>query len=194
MTNKDNENINITEQDRAIKIMRVAAGWDIKSFTGEDNADVDLSCFLLSADGQTREDPDFVFYNNLKSGDMSVRHAGDNRDGLGDNDDEAIIVDTNSLSYEIYKIVFVVSIYMADSKNQDFTQIDNAFVRVVNEETDTEILREDMTESFANATAVEFCELERVGSEWYFQKTYVPSNGGLKEIAEKYGCQITTIG
>jgi len=194
MTDQNQDNVNITQQDRAIKVMRVAAGWDIKSFSGEDNADVDLSCFLLGANGETREDPDFVFYNNLMSGDMSVRHAGDNRDGLGEGDDEAIIVDTNSLSYEIYKIVFVVSIYMADSKDQNFSHIDNAFVRVVNEDTDAEILREDMTESFADATAVEFCELERVGSEWYFQKTYIPANGGLKEIAEKYGCQITTIG
>jgi len=194
MTDHNNDNINITEQDRAIKIMRVAAGWDIKSFAGEDNADVDLSCFLLGANGQTREDSDFVFYNNLMSGDMSVRHAGDNRDGLGEGDDEAIIVDTNSLSYEIYKIVFVVSIYMADEKDQTFSHIDNAFVRVVNEDTDAEILREDMTDNFANATAVEFCELERVGSEWYFQKTYIPTTGGLKEIAEKYGCMISGIG
>jgi tellurium resistance protein TerD len=189
MTEKNQDNINITEQDQTIKIMRVAAGWDIKSFDGED-----LSCFLLGSDGQTREDTDFVFYNSLMSADMSVRHAGDNRDGLGEGDDEAIIVDTNSLSYEIYKIVFVVSIYMADEKDQTFSQIDNAFVRVVNEDNDAEVLREDMTDNFVDATAVEFCELERVGAEWYFQNTYTPATGGLKEIAEKYGCMISGIG
>jgi len=194
MTDQKPDNINITEQDRAMKTMRVAAGWDIKSFAGEDNADVDLSCFLLGADGQTREDPDFVFYNNLMSGDMSVRHVGNNRDGLGEEDNQAIVIDTNSLSYEVYKIVFVVSIYMADSKSHSFSHVENAFIRVVNEELNTEILREDMTDNFANATAVEFCELERVGSDWYFQKTYVPATGGLKEIAEKYGCLISGIG
>lgn len=194
MTDTNKNSVNLHEKDHGLKIMRVAAGWDLKNFSGEDNLDVDLSCFLLNKDSLTREDADFIFYNNLKSGDMSVRHTGDNRDGYGDNDDEAIIIDTSALSYEIYKIVFVVSIYMADSKNQNFSHVENSFVRVINETTDEELTRDDMQESFEDASAVEYCELERVGSEWRFRKLHTPVKGGLKEIAEKYGCEITTIG
>ncbi len=194
MTDQNLDFVNLNEQDRTIKLLRVAAGWDLKTFVGEDNLDVDLSCFLLNKDSQTREDGDFVFYNNLKSADMGVRHLGDNRDGYGERDDEAIIVDISALSYDIYKIVFVVSIYLADERGHNFTHVDNSFVRVVNEETDAELARDDMTEIFETATAVEFCELERIGSEWHFRKIHKPLEGGLKQAAESYGCMITTIG
>jgi tellurium resistance protein TerD len=185
--------VNLNEQDATIKVLRIAAGWDLKEYDGE-NIDVDLSCFLLNKDGQTREDGDFVFYNNLKSADLAVRHLGDNRDGMGEKDDEAIIVDIAALPYDIYKISFVISIYMADSRDQDFTHVENSFVRVVNEVTDEELARDDMTERFEEATAVEFCEIERIGSEWHFRKIHRPLSGGLKEAAEGYGCMIASIG
>jgi tellurium resistance protein TerD len=187
------ENINLSEKDRTVKILRVAAGWDLKEYDGE-NIDVDLSCFVLDKNGQTREDGDFVFYNNLKSADLSVRHLGDNRDGMGEKDDEAIIIDISALSYDIYKIVFVVSIYLADERNQDFTHVENSFVRVVNEETDEELARDDMTDRFEDTTAVKFCEIERIGSEWHFRQIHEPLPGGLKQAAESYGCLIASIG
>jgi len=185
--------VNLSEKDATVKTLRVAAGWDLKQYDGE-NIDVDLSCFLLDKDNQTREDGDFVFYNNLKSADLSVRHLGDNRDGMGERDDEAIIVDISALSFEVYKIVFVISIYMADSRNQDFTHVENSFVRIVNEDTDQELARDDMTETFDQATAVEFCEIERIGMEWHFRKIHRPLTAGLKQAAEDYGCIIASIG
>ncbi len=185
--------VNLSEQDATIKVLRVAAGWDLKEYDGE-NIDVDLSCFLLDKDGKTREDGDFVFYNNLKSADLAVRHLGDNRDGMGEKDDEAIIVDISALSYDIYKITFVISIYMADSQDQNFNHVENSFVRVVNEVTDEELARDDMTERFEDATAVEFCEIERIGSQWHFRKIHRPLEGGLKQAAEDYGCMIASIG
>ncbi len=193
MANNDQDFINLNEQDGTVKILRVAAGWDLKEFDGE-NIDVDLSCFLLDKNGQTREDEDFIFYNNLKSADLAVRHLGDNRDGMGETDDEAIIVDISALSYNIYKIVFIASIYMADERDQDFTRVENSFVRVVNEENDVEMARDDMTEVFKDKTGVIFCELERVGTEWHFRKIHQPLTNGLKEAAESYGCIIASIG
>ena len=193
MTDKPLVSINLTEVDRTLKVMRVAGGWDAKVYEGE-SIDVDLSCFLLNKDGQTREDGDFVFYNNLKSADMAVRHLGDNREGFGDHDDEAIIVDITALSFDIYRIVFVASIYMADERDQNFARLSNAFVRVVNEETDEELGRDDMAEKFDTATAVKFCELERIGTEWFLKPIHEPVNGGLKAIAEEYGCLIASIG
>lgn len=192
--NQAEQQVNLKELDPTLKVMRIAAGWDLKSYDGEDNVDVDLSCFLLGADGKTREDADFVFYNNLKSADMSVRHLGDNRDGFGEGDDEAIIVDISNLSFEVYKIIFAVSIYMADERDHDFSRVENSFVRVVNEETDEELTRDVMPEVFNDTTAVQYCELERIGTEWFFRKIHAPAGGGLKEIAEEYGCIIASIG
>ena len=185
--------INLTEEDYGVKVLRVAAGWDLKEFDGE-NIDVDLSCFILDKDGQTREDGDFVFYNNLKSSDLAIRHLGDNRDGFGERDDEAIIVDLSNLAYNIYKVVFVASIYNADERKQDFTHVDNAFVRVVNEDTEQELARDDMEDKFQDTTAVKFCELERVGSQWHFRKLHEPLRNGLREAAESYGCLVSSIG
>lgn len=193
MSDNKNDTINLNEEDRTVKQLRIAAGWDLKQFDGE-NIDVDLSCFLLNKDDKTREDSDFVFYNNLKSADMSVRHQGDNRTGMGEGDDEALIVDIAALPYDIYKIVFAVSIYMADERDHTFKQVENAFVRVVNEETDKELARDDMSESFGDATAMKFCEIERIGTDWHLRTIKEPTPGGLKSIAEGYDCIIASIG
>ncbi len=193
MSNNQDDTINLNEEDRTVKQLRIAAGWDLKQFDGE-NIDVDLSCFILNKDEKTREDSDFVFYNNLKSADLSVRHQGDNRTGMGEGDDEAIIVDISALPYDVYKIVFAVSIYMADERDHTFKQVENAFVRIVNEETDKELGRDDMNESFGEATAMKFCEIERIGTDWHLRTIKEPTPGGLKSIAEGYDCIIASIG
>jgi tellurium resistance protein TerD len=179
--------------DPTLKVLRIAAGWDLREFDGE-NIDVDLSCFLLGKDGETREDSDFVFYNNLQGAELAVKHLGDNRTGFGERDDEAILIDLSALPYDVFRIVFVISIYMADERNQTFTMVENAFVRAVNEGTEKELAREDMSEKYGENTAVRFCEIERVGNDWHFRKLNKPAAGGLKEIAEGYGILITTIG
>lgn len=187
------DTINLNARDATIRKLRVAAGWDLNQFEGE-TVDVDLSCFILGKDGQTRMDEDFVFYNNLQGAELAVRHLGDNRNGFGEMDDEAILIDINALPYDVYKLVFTVSIYFADERDQDFTMVTNAFVRVVNEETDEELMRDDMREKFQKTTAVIFCELERLGTEWHFRPLHKPYQGGLGEIAKEFGIQVSSIG
>lgn len=191
--NETDVDYSLNHIDPTLKTLRIAAGWDLKEFDGE-NIDVDLSCFLLNKDGQTREDSDFVFYNNLQGAELAVRHLGDNRTGFGERDDEAILIDLTALPYDVFRIVFTVSIYMADERKQDFSMVENAFVRAVNEDSERELARDDMGEKFAGNTAVRFCEIERIGNEWMFRKIHEPVDGGLKEIAEGYGLLITTIG
>lgn len=190
---EDNIAYNLNQIDPTLRILRVAAGWDLKEYDGE-NIDVDLSCFVLGKDGHTREDSDFVFYNNLNGVELAVKHLGDNRTGFGARDDEAILIDLQALPYDVYRIVFVLSIYMADERDHTFALVEDAFVRAVNEETERELARDDMAEKFGDNTAVRFCEIERLGTEWHFRKLYEPVTGGLKEIAEGYGLLITTIG
>lgn len=185
--------VNLNEKDATIRKLRIAAGWDLNQFEG-DSVDVDLSCFILGKDGQTREDEDFVFYNNMQGAQLAVRHLGDNRTGFGDLDDEAILIDINALPYDVYRIIFSISIYLADERDHDFTMVPNSFVRVVNEESDEELMRDDMSDRFENATAVVFCELERMGTDWHFRPLHKPFKGGLAEIAKSYGLHISTIG
>lgn len=190
---EDDVDYNLNQIDPTLKVLRIAAGWDLREFDGE-NIDVDLSCFLLGKDDKTREDSDFIFYNNLQGAELAVRHLGDNRTGFGERDDEAILIDLHALPYDVFRIVFCVSIYMADERQQDFSMVENSFVRAVNENTEKELARDDMAEKFSKNTAVQFCELERLGNEWAFRKIHKPIDGGLKEIAEGYGLLITTIG
>lgn len=190
---KEPETVNLNAKDATIRKLRVAAGWDLNQFEGE-TVDVDLSCFILGKDGQTRMDEDFVFYNNLQGAELAVRHLGDNRTGFGELDDEAILIDINALPYDVYKIVFTVSIYFADERDQDFTMVENSFVRVVNEETDEELMRDDMKEKFQKTTAVMFCELERLGTEWHFRALHKPYEGGLGAIAKEFGIEVSSIG
>ncbi len=86
----------------------------------------------MSEAGKVRNDQDFVFFNNLKSADGSVEHTGDNLTGEGEGDDEQVKVDLAGVPADVAKIVFPVSIYDAENRQQSFGQVRNAFIRVVN--------------------------------------------------------------
>ncbi|RTR58428.1 TerD family protein, partial [Pseudomonas aeruginosa] len=106
----------------------------------------DASAFLLNATGKVRGDADFIFYNQLKSPDGSVEHTGDNRDGAGDGDDEAIKVDLSRVPADVDKIAFTVTIHDAENRRQNFGQVSNSFIRIVNEANGSEIVRYDLAE------------------------------------------------
>lgn len=170
-----------------LKEVIIGAGWDIKMFE-ENPVDVDLSCFLLNKDDQTREDEDFVFYNNEKACVGAVRHMGDSRNGAGDGDDETLIIDLNSLPFDVMKITFVLSIYDAAERSHDFGQVRNMFLRFVNAYDDNEIFRYRLSEEeFAGKTGIKVGELIREGPKWFFNTVGEPIPGGLASIATKYG-------
>jgi len=106
-----------------------------------------------------------VFFNNLTSPDGSVEHSGDNLTGGGDGDDEQIKINLAAIPAECDKVVFPVSIYEAESRGQNFGQVRNAFIRIVNQSGGTEITRYDLSEDASSETAMVFGELYRNGSE-----------------------------
>ncbi len=143
--------------------------------------------FLLDAHGKCTKETDFIFYNNLQSPCGSVLHTGDNRTGEGEGDDEQLIVDLTKVPADVQKIAFTVTIYDAESRNQNFGQVANAFVRLVNEETNEEILRFDLGEDFSIETAVVFCELYRHNGQWKFNAVGSGFQGGLGALVRAYG-------
>lgn len=170
-----------------LKEIVIGAGWDHKMFE-ENPVDVDLSCFLINRDEQTREDEDFVFYNNDKACSGAVRYMGDSRNGAGDGDDESIIVDLNALPFDIMKITVTLTIYEAAERNHHFGLIRNFYMRIVNAYDDNEIFRYKLSEDeFSGATGIKLGELIREGPKWYFSVTGEPIPGGLASIATKYG-------
>jgi tellurium resistance protein TerD len=143
-----------------MKNVLVGLGWDARSTDGQD-FDLDASAFLLAANGKVRGDADFIFYNNLKSADGSVTHTGDNRTGEGDGDDESLKIKLDAVPGDVDKIIFVVTIHDAQARRQSFGQVSGAFIRLVNDDNQTEVARYDLTEDASTETAMLFGELYR---------------------------------
>ncbi|HVL83441.1 MAG TPA: TerD family protein [Pseudonocardia sp.] len=182
-------NVSLTKEAPGLTAVIVGLGWDVRSTTGAD-FDLDASAILLNASGKVVSDQHFVFFNNLTSPDGSVEHTGDNLTGEGEGDDEQIKVNLAAVPAEVDKVVFPVSIYDADTRQQNFGQVRNAFIRVVNQAGGAEITRYDLTEDASTETAMVFGELYRNGAEWKFRAVGQGYASGLSGIARDFGVNV----
>lgn len=181
------QRIDLTKNDPGLQNIGIGLGWDVKQFDGGQDYDLDASAFLLNANGKCSNDLDFIFYNNLQSSDGSIVHAGDNRTGEGDGDDEKITVNLTKVPQSVDKVAITVTIHDAEMRRQNFGQISNAYVRLVNEDTGEEVLRYDLGEDFSVETAVVFCEIYRHANEWKFNAVGSGYQGGLQSLVHAYG-------
>ncbi|MDQ7017019.1 MAG: TerD family protein [Gammaproteobacteria bacterium] len=179
-------NLSLEKTDPGIKKILIGLGWDERATDGVE-FDLDASVFLLGDSGKVRGDHDFVFYNQASSQCGSVNHMGDNRSGEGDGDDESVKVDLTAVPAEISKIAVTVTIHDFEARNQNFGQVANAFIRVVNDETGNEVCRYDLTEDYSIETAMIFGELYRHNGEWKFKAVGQGYAGGLSAMAKEYG-------
>jgi tellurium resistance protein TerD len=184
------EEINITRLDPGIREITLGVGWDLKRFEG-DPIDLDASVFLLDKNDKTRQDEDFIFYNNLTAREGAVKHMGDSRTGAGDGDDEKIVIDLMALPFEIIKIAFVLSIYDLDLNSNNFTMVKNVYFRIVNNETNLESFRFELDDEMGSGTGLYIGYIERVGSDWMFKALGEPIYGGLTKAATDYGIVVT---
>ncbi len=186
---KKGQKIDLTKTNPGLKKCLLGLGWDVKKFSGPD-FDLDASVFLLGANGKVRKDGDFIFYNNLVSDEGCVVHTGDNRTGDGDGDDEVIQVTLSTIPADVEKIAFTVTIHDAEVLNQNFGQVCNAYVRLVDEDTGQELIRYDLGEDFSTETAAVFAELYRHNGEWKFNAVGSGFEGGLAALARAYGLTV----
>lgn len=184
------QRIDLTKNDPSLQNILIGLGWDVKTFDGGQDFDLDASVFLLDESGKCRNDNDFIFYNNLQSSDGSVTHLGDNRTGEGDGDDEQITIKLSQVPANVHRIAITVTIHDAEQRNQNFGQVTNAFARLVNQDNDYEVLRFDLGEDFSIETAVVFCELYRHGAEWKFNAIGSGYQGGLAALVRAYGLSV----
>ncbi len=182
-------NVSLTKEAPNLTAVQVGLGWDARTTTGSD-FDLDASALLANTEGKVLSDQHFVFFNNLKSPDGSVEHTGDNLTGEGEGDDEVINVDLTAVPGDVAKIVFPVSIYEAESRQQSFGQIRNAYIRVVNQADQTELARYDLSEDASTETAMVFGELYRHGAEWKFRAIGQGYASGLRGIAQDFGVNV----
>jgi tellurium resistance protein TerD len=182
-------NVSLTKEAPGLTAVLVGLGWDARTTTGTD-FDLDASALLLNNSGKVASDQHFVFFNNLKSPDGSVEHTGDNLTGEGEGDDETILVDLSRVPAQCDKIVFPVSIHLADERRQTFGQVSNAFIRVVNQADGQELARYDLSEDASTETAMIFGELYRYQGEWKFRAVGQGYASGLRGIALDFGVNV----
>ncbi|MER7465292.1 TerD family protein [Streptomyces sp. NPDC097981] len=182
-------NVSLTKAAPNLTAVVVGLGWDARTTTGVD-FDLDASAILTNDQGKVANDSNFVFFNNLKSPDGSVEHTGDNTTGEGEGDDEAIKVNLAGVPADVAKIVFPVSIYEAESRQQSFGQVRNAYIRVVNQADNSELARYDLSEDASTETAMVFGELYRNGAEWKFRAIGQGYASGLRGIAQDFGVNV----
>ena len=166
----------------------IGLGWDINATDTGGDFDIDASIFLLDSNEKLISDQHFIFYNNKISPDpdQSIQQRGDNRTGAGEGDDEIIDVNLKTVPAEVAKMAITVTIHEADKRQQNFGQVSNAFVRIVNCENEQEIIRYDLTEDFSVETALIMAELYRKDGEWRMNAVGAGYEGGLEALVERY--------
>lgn len=184
------QKVDLTKGNPGLSKLLIGLGWDTNKYDGGFDFDLDAAAFLLGANGKVTNDGDFVFYGNLKHASGSVEHLGDNLTGEGEGDDEQIKVDLSTVPANIEKIDFTVTIYDADVRKQNFGQVSNAFIRVVDESSNTELIRYDLGEDFSIETAVIVGELYRHNGEWKFNAVGSGYQGGLHALCQDFGVNV----
>ncbi len=181
------QKVDLTNGNPGLKNIMVGLGWDANVFDSGADFDLDASAFLLGENGKCPTEREFIFYGNLEHASESVKHMGDNLTGEGEGDDEQIQIDLTKIPANISKIAFTVTIYEADQRRQNFGQVSNSFIRIVDESNGSELIRYDLGEDFSIETAVVVGELYRHNGEWKFNAIGSGFQGGLAALCGHYG-------
>ncbi len=184
------QRIDLTKGNSGLKNIMIGLGWDTNQYSGSSDFDLDASAFIVGANGKCQKDEDFIFYNNLTGANGCVEHTGDNLTGEGEGDDEVININLGSMPQNVDKVVIAVTIFDAESRNQNFGQVSNAFARIVDRDKNEELLRFDLVEDFSVETAVVAGEIYKHQGEWKFNAVGSGHIGGLASLCKQYGLDI----
>lgn len=177
--------INLSKETSLHKIM-VGLGWNCNKYDGSADFDLDASVFLVNGMGRTNEDG-FIFYNHLEHSTGCVVHQGDDKVGGSGGDDEQIYIDLDLVPESIQKIAITVTIFEAEKRRQNFGLVENAYCRLVNNETGTEEVHFDLGEDFSVETGVVVGEVYRHNGDWKFSAVGKGFSGGLMALCKNYG-------
>lgn len=183
------QNLSLTKNAPELTHLQVGLGWDTRSTDGQP-FDLDASAFMVSENGKVPSNDYFIFYNQTRSKCGSVEHMGDNLTGDGDGDDEVIKVDLSKVEQDIRSIFITVTIHEAEIRKQNFGQVHNAFIRIVNQDTNAEIVRFDLSEDYSIETSLIFGEIYRHSGEWKFRAIGEGYKDGLYALCKQYGVNI----
>lgn len=182
-------NVNLSKEAPNLNKIVVGLGWAERSTDGT-AFDLDANAFLLNTDGKVRNDGDFCFYNNKIVANGAVEHAGDNKTGAGEGDDETLKVELSKVPADVDRIVFSVTIHEGETRKQNFGQVRNAYIRIINTDGNVELARYDLSEDASTETAMIFGELYRNAGDWKFRAVGQGFAGGLAPLAKSFGVNV----
>lgn len=169
--------LSLTKQVPGLNEIKVGLAWDETQLNGQ-SPDADASIFMLDENGKIPSDDFFVFFNNLTSGDGSVRHSGDNRTGAGDGDDEEINITLSKISNQVVQLIVTITIHNMD-QGFHFGNVENASVRIYDSSNNNQLCEYRLTESFDGFDSLLIGRFYRNGSEWEFEALGQAFAGGL---------------
>lgn len=184
------QKVDLTKTNPGLTKVLVGLGWDTNKYDGGQSFDLDASVFCVNGSGKVNSEKDFIFYNNPKNENDSIVHAGDNRTGEGDGDDEVVKVTLANVPAQVEKISFCITIHEAQERSQNFGQVSNAYVRIVNEDNGQELIRFDLGEDFSVETAIVVAELYRHNGEWKFSAVGSGYKDGLAGLCRDFGLAV----
>jgi tellurium resistance protein TerD len=173
--------------DIGLTKMSVGLGWTPHEGTGFD-FDLDASAFMVDQGRLIPEEQFFVFYGNTDSPDTALHHTGDDPTGgnSAGGDDETIMVDLSKVDSRIQEILFVVTIYEAAARRQNYGQVRDSYIRIVDDSTGLEVAKYELGEDFSIETAVEFGRLYRRDGKWKFEASGIGYKEELAFFLAKY--------
>ncbi len=164
----------------ALTAVEARFGWNVT----DARCDVDVSAFLLGADGTVIGDSWFVFYGQTLSPDGSTRFV----EG-GSADREMIQIDLARLDPQVKKIVFVLTINDALENRLHFGMLKDAYIRIM-DQSGKELVSFLMTEYYNNIISMMIGELYLHNGAWKFNAV---GNGVARDLAGLcglYGVQV----
>lgn len=190
------QKINLKKADgSSLTNIMVGLGWDAAEKKGgffssllgsSNNIDCDSSV-IVCKNGKLTSNEDVVYFGNLEHASGAIKHMGDNLTGDGEGDDEQIFVYLNRLPEHYDKLVFVVNIYKAVDRKQHFGMIKNAYIRIVDTDSNTELCRYNLSDNYDNMLAMVAGEVYKKNGEWKFNAI---GNGttdpGLGELSRRF--------
>ena len=184
------QKVDLTKKNPGLKSIMVGLGWDVNAFDSGADFDLDAAAFMLGANGRCPTEKEFIFYGNLEHTSGAVKHMGDNLTGEGEGDDEQIEVDLTAIPSNVERIAFTVTIYDAEPRRQNFGQVSNSFIRIVDTSNNSELIRYELGEDFSIETAVVVGEIYRHNGEWKFNAIGSGFQGGLAALCGHYGIEV----
>ena len=184
------QKVDLTKGNPGLDSILAGLGWDTNRYDGSHGFDLDVAIFMTNEQGKVDTDTNFVFYNNPKDAAGSVVYSGDNRTGEGEGDDETVNITLSKVPADVAKISFTVTIHEAQARGQNFGQVSNAYIRIVDTAKNEELLRYDLGEDYSIETAIVVAELYRHGGEWKFAAIGSGFQGGLEALCRNFGLSV----